>query len=263
MAHIKPQDDFERRRAERRRRIRKRRIILFFVFFILMMTVVGVALSLTVFFPIKRIVVSGSDIYTPQQIADACGLKAGDNLFAFSGQKLTETLRSNLPYVAAVAVKRELPDTVHLTVTDAAEHACYLVDGKYYTVGRDGFVLSSGDSPSENVFEIRAKDVKCKVGSMVEYKNQTTGDLILKIAGYLEDNKVKIDYIDVTDPVSISAKVEGRFIVNFGNGNYLERKIAHMAAMIKNMEEGKTGKINLSMWTPDKTQGTFVEENIG
>ena len=252
-----PQDEFARRRMLRQKQLRKRRRFVFFIFFMVVMLAVGVALCFTVFFPVEKVVVSGSKIYTPQQIADACGLSTKDNLFAFSGDKLQETLRLKLPYVETVKIKRELPGTVRITVTDAKAAACYLIDAHYYTVSESGFVLSDSEEIPQNVFEIRAKDVKCTVGREVKYGNPATGEMIEQFVTLIEEKKIKTDYIDVTDILSLSAKVEGRFEVDFGTSNYLDRKIAHLAGMIQGISPEATGKINLSMWAPDKTQGVF------
>lgn len=255
-------DDFERRRAERQRRIRKRRTIIFFICFIIITAAVGVALSLTVLFPIEKITASGSNVYTPEQIVSSCGLKKGDNLFAFSENELYETLRRALPYIESVTVKRSLPGSVELTVKDSSEYACFNINGGFYVIDSQGFVLNMYDSKPENILEIRASEVKCEVGSNAVYGNEKERQTAELLLDCLSDNDISVDYIDVSSAVSISAKVEGRFTVDFGTSNNLDKKAAHLAGMIKSIDKNRSGKINLSMWSKERTQGTFIEEEI-
>ena len=255
-------DDFERRRAERQRRIRKRRIIIFFICFIIIAVAVGVALCLTVFFPIEEITASGSKVYTAEQIVNSCGLNKGDNLFAFSENDLNETLRRALPYVKSVTVKRSLPGSVKLTVKDSSEYACFNVDGGFYVINSEGFVLNRYDSIPDNILEIRASNVKCEVGSTAVYGNEKERQTAESLLSSLRDSDISVNYIDVSSIVSISAKVDSRFIVDFGTSNNLDKKVAHLAGMIRSIDAGRSGKINLSMWSKDRTEGTFIEEAI-
>lgn len=255
-------DDFERRRAERQRRIRKRRLIIFFICFIAVMLAVGITLSLTVFFPIENITAGGSKIYTGEQIIDACGVSQGDNLFTFTQKEIGEKIRKTLPYVKSINVKRRLPGSVEITVSDAAEYACYKINEKYFVADKTGFVLNEYDSVPENVFEIRANGVKCKVGSYAEYTDSETEKTVSQLIDTLVSSKIHINYIDVTDTLAVTAKVENRFVVQFGTVNNLDKKTAHLAGMIKKIDSQKTGKINLSMWTSSKTEGTFIESAV-
>ena len=110
-------DEFLRKRKARQRKIRRRRIkVLLFV----LAVGVGVILSLTVFFKIESISASGSSKYSAEQIIAATGIKKGDNLFISSVNE--EKLKTKLPYIEKVTVKRKLPGTYTLKVTDAAEY---------------------------------------------------------------------------------------------------------------------------------------------
>lgn len=262
MKNAQPRDEFIRKREERKRRKRKRRLIFFFIFLIFVLIAVGITLSLTVFFPIDTINSSGSEIYTPEQISSATGINYGDNLFVISKTEITEKLRETLPYIEEVKIKRKLPGTLNITVSDADEFACYYIDGKYFAVSESGHVLNSYDTVPPNVFEVRCGDVKCNVGEQIEFSSENTKNLVNNILTAFKTKDININYIDVTDNVAIQAKVEGRFIVNFGTSNFIEHKTAHLSGMLKNMPADKTGKINLSMWSESNTEGTFVEGSI-
>lgn len=253
-------DEFLKKRKARQRRIRKRRMLIGFTLFIVLLAAVGAVLSLTVLFPIQQITAKGSEKYTSEQIAAFSGINIGDNLFISSVK--TDALREKLPYIESVKIKRTLPDSITITVKDAEPYACYYSDGAYYTVSRAGYVLENGEEKPDFLFEIRAGGVKCALGRAVVFSEEKTEELISQIGGFAEEYGIKLNCIDVTDELTITVKAENRFTVNLGTSNFLQNKFTHLSGMIKNIEETRTGKINLSMWTPENTEGTFVESTI-
>ena len=253
-------DEFLNKRKARQRRIRKRRMIIGLSLFIVLLAAVGAVLSLTVLFPIKQITAKGSEKYTSEQIVALSGINIGDNLFM--SKVKTETIREKLPYIESVNIKRTLPDSIAITVKDAAPYACYYSDGAYHTVSRSDYVLESGSEKPDSLFEIRADGVKCVLGKAVVFSEEGTEDLILEIGRLAEEYGLSLNCIDVTDEIALTVKAENRFVVNLGTSNYLDKKFAHLSGMRKNIGETKTGKINLSMWTSDNTEGTFVEGSI-
>ena len=73
---------------------------------------------------------------------------------------------------------------------------------------------------------------------------------------------LSVEYVDVTDKMAIEAKIDGGFIVNFGSSKDFESKVKHLLAMMEEIGENDTGKINLSMWDSQNTQGAFVKTEI-
>ncbi len=249
-------DEFLRKRKARQKRIRKRRIITGLVFLLVLSIITFVGLSLTVLFPIKALNAKGSKLYTPEQIVAASGINLGDNLFT-SGVSI-EDIRFKLPYVDEISLERTLPDTLLITVKDAKEYAAYNFENKYYVVSKAGVVLKISDQMPSGLFEIRGVKVKCREGLSVEFKDVKQKTAIEEITALSGEYGININYIDLSDELTLTVKTEGRFIVNLGSSNNLKNKFAHLSGMQKNIEADKTGKINLSMWTSENTEGTFV-----
>ena len=128
------QEDIKRRRAKRRRKIRRKRIITGFISFLFLSFVVLSILCFTVFFSIKRVSVSGSKIYTPEQIIKASGITQDNNLLLVFEDKLTEKIRIKLPFVDGIKIKRDFPDRLILTVIDAKEYAESSIRGESHNV---------------------------------------------------------------------------------------------------------------------------------
>ncbi len=255
-------DEFLRKRHERQRKIRKRRAKILLIFFLILLLVVGAVLSVTVLFPIKNIASKGSKVYTEAQIVENCDISIGDNLIALSKSTSLNKLKSNLPFVENIEFDRTFPDTLTLKITDAKEYTCYQVDKKYYSVSKSGWVLKSYSKKPKDIMLIISDKVKCKVGTEIEFSDDTVKETGFAVADILNTYKLSVEYVDITDKMSIKAKVESRFIVNFGTSKDLEPKIKHLNAMIKEIDKTASGKIDLSMWSRQNTQGAFTETKI-
>lgn len=260
MKKAEPRDEFIRKRMERQKKIRKRRLIFTFIFLICLSVCVGIILSLTVFFPIEKIMVSGSKVYEPQQIIKKSGIEIGDNLFTVSKASVEDRLKAKLPYVETVDFDRELPGTLKIKVKDASEYACYFIDDEYYTVSRENWVLEKNDSPPENIFVVTGSKALCNVGSQVKFSDEETKVLMEELIASLSTEKIDINSVDLSNKVEITLKVDSRFTVNLGTSNNITEKIKHLRAMISKISPEKQGKINLSMWSETNTKGTFIEE---
>ena len=254
-------DEFLEKRKARQRKARKKRLITGLIASIIALVITAVILCLTVLFPITKISASGSRIYTSEEIVANSGIKIGDNIFTFGQKNAADLLKAKLPFIEKVEFNRNLPDTLNIKVTDAKAHYCVMQNGAYYNVSKAGWVLEKVTDKTDGVFEIKASKIKCTVGSEIVFEDEKSYKMLQNTIKLLEDNNIKIDYVDVTSKITIKAGVEGRFNVNFGTENYLENKVKHLKVSIENLAENKRGDINLSMWNDQNKQGTFVENN--
>lgn len=254
------QDEFIRKRKERQRRIRKRRLIAFFCFFFVLMVCVGITLSLTVFFPIEKINITGSKIYTSEEIEKYSGIEIGDNLFTASKKDAEKSLKVKLPYIDSIKIKREIPGTIKIIVKDADEFACYNISGRYFTVSKTGWVLKETEELPENLTEIITSKTKCSVGSQAVFSDEGQKEILNEVMSVLSANKINPQKIDVSDKKAIKISVENRFDVNLGTVNNIDEKIRHLLGMIDKIDGEKSGEINLSIWTSSKPEGTFIQK---
>ena len=253
-------DEFLRKRAARQKRQRQRRLIILLICLIVFLLILGVVLSLTIFFPIKNIAVSGSTMYSAGQIIDASGIEKGDNLILLTESSTLEKLKTKLPYIESLQIEKELNGNIKLIVKEAAEYSVVVSGNKYFTVSRSGWVLAERDSIAKNTFEVRGPETECKVGSDIVYKNPKEQELIKEIINALKQEKLNIDYIDISDSLNLKIGVEKRFDVLLGSSNNIEEKVKHLRGMVSKIAAEKEGKINLSMWSPDNLSATFVEK---
>ena len=148
-------------------------------------------------------------------------------------------------------------------MTDAEEYVCYLSGDKYYPVSRSGRVLSKTEEKPEGIPEISAGGLTLKVGRKLAFAKEKTENTLNEIFENAEKTEIRITRVDITDELAITLGVDGRFTVNLGTSNYIDKKFAHLSGMMKNMDASAAGKINLSMWTPSNTEGSFVSSASG
>ncbi len=252
--------DVNYRRAVRQKKARRKRLKIAFILFLIMAIITLAIMCFTIFFPIQRINVSGSEIYSKSQIIKASKITTQDNLFVVSEEKIEQNIRKKLPYVDEVKLKRVLPDAVILTITDAKEYAYYYSNDEYVILSENGYILKKQAEKAENVFEIVTSGIEGEVGEKAVYKNIAEEELISTLKNSISKHNLNIDKIDVSNILQISLEVEGRFTVILGNTDYIQEKMAHLSSMVESIGERK-GTINLSMWSPTHSQGTFKEKS--
>lgn len=251
----------EARRNARRKEIRKRRAIKAFLVLLILAIITFVVLSVTVLFPVKSVNVTGSKTYTPTEIVKAGKITQSTNLLTLSEEKLTEKIRAELPFVDSVKLDKKLPNSLSIKVTDATEEYCYNYDGKYYTVSRKNYVLKNYDELPQDITEIKCGKITCVEGKKIEIHDQNAKKTCDKIFEVFSDKNIKINSVDTTDSLNITMKIEGRFEVILGGNAHMENKCKHLLTMLEKIEKDAEGTINLSMWTPDKKEGTFIRKN--
>ncbi len=254
-------DEFLEKRKMRQRKARKRRLIIGFVFFLTALVVTSAILCVTVFFPIKSITAVGSKIYSSSEIINQSGINKGDNIFTFGEKSAVSHLKEKLPFIEKVEFKRILPDKLEIKVSDARAYYCYKQGNAYFNISKKGWVLEETAEKTDGVFEVLINKADCKIGQTVSFSDQTQYEILNNLIEILEDNELKIDYVDVTDTVSLKVGVEGRFDVELGTENDIENKVLQLKKMTETLPKNKKGLIRLYMWTSQKPDGTFVENN--
>ena len=222
-------------RKKRRRRSSAVRAAL--VFTVLVAAVVGVVLSLTVFFKIKSIDVYGKSIYSSSQIIEAGKIELDSNLIRLDSELIAKRIETALPYIEDVKVKKRLPTTVDLNIT-AAKTAGYIeFDGKYVIVSSEGKIL----------------DVVKK-----KPKFTTIDGIVLedaKVAQYIKDEANSIEHvkdiysllgegmssgvteINVSDSINLSFVYRDRVTVKLGSEANLKEKLKVVVLLLTSPEE--------------------------
>lgn len=252
-----------KKNSKKRAARRKRRLIRFFAVFIILLVAVGVALSLTVFFPVKNITVGGESVYTEEEIISACGIvKDKDNIFLISEKGVMGKISKQLPESGKITVDKVLPDTVKITVETAVPAYFIVKDDAYYVADSEYKVTQAlPDVPADCIQIETEKTPKTVLGEKLEFTD-TDSELIERILALAKEKELGVTGVDVSDTIDLKFIVDGRIIVSLGNDVDIDYKITHFAAMYQKMDETAQGVANLASWTSSNAKSTFRDVKI-
>lgn len=232
----------KRRRQNKKRRLKNSvRKALVTICLLITLIAVGTVLSLTVFFKIETVNISGSGMYSSEEITENSNINIGDNLFLVNKGKCAESLEKNLPYIYDVDIKRKLPSTLIINVTEAA--AAYMINNgdETYTLLDDRFkVLDNAyTAGTEGLTEIRnTAFISNENGSVIEFENAESADGL----GQLSEIITKLNITEIT-AISSDGKnnnyivYENRIILNLGSFDDVENKIYRGIAGCEKLNE--------------------------
>lgn len=243
-----------RRKQNKKRRLKNNvRNVLITLGVLLAVSVIGTVLSLTVFFKITDINISGSGIYTQEQIEQVCEIETGGNLFLIDKEKNREKLTELLPYIYDVKFKRKLPGTLHIQIQDAV--CAYSVlndDGTYVLLDDNLKVLENAakESPADATVISDVLIVGSNPGSLVEFENPDTLGCIKSIAEAIKAVGLNdISQIKSSDKNNNSLLYKNRIVLELGDCSNLESKLYKCLAACEELENKNgevKGKLNIS-----------------
>ncbi|MGI5962814.1 MAG: cell division protein FtsQ/DivIB [Lawsonibacter sp.] len=105
-------------RNNRRHRRNRGRFGPLFKLLCILAVVVALTMGATVFFQVETVVVTGNSRYTQEQVIEASGIAIGDNLYHMNKFHAAQQIRESLPYIGEVSIRRSLPSTIVITVTE-------------------------------------------------------------------------------------------------------------------------------------------------
>lgn len=251
-----------KKNQEKKRRRRKRRIVTVFTVFLLMCVTAFCVLSLTVLFKIENIKLSGNTVYTADEIIATAEIDIGDNMFLISESAVSKRVERELPFITSVKIKRTLPDTISLTVTETEEQLVISGGKNYFSADLSGKVLAEYDKiPADLTLLTVSKDAKLEVGERAEFTEEES-DIIEKYFKIIENGDFSVNFINVVNPYDSYMKINGSLIIKFGAQTDFELKAAHLKAMLEKMDKGAMGVIDLSSWSSKKQEAYFTEQPI-
>ncbi|MEG0833110.1 MAG: FtsQ-type POTRA domain-containing protein [Oscillospiraceae bacterium] len=219
--------------------------------FVFASLIVGLILSLTVFFKIDVINVTGEcDFYTRDQIIEATGIKINDNLFRFSASNRERDLFRKLPYIDSVEISRKLPGTITINVTQAKDYISLLHDGKYIILSKNLKILNVAPQKPQNTIEVTGVvPISTQSSEMLSSENESSIENLKLLISALNDEGLfeRVMLIDVSDKLNLSIKFESRFLVMYGTSSYIDYKTKMLAEVVNNkLSDTDVGKIDLS-----------------
>jgi len=257
-------------------------------FLLRLATVVAVVLALifgiSIFFKVDEVTVSGNEKYEIQAVAEASGIRMGDNLLGLNKAKIASSIIAKLPYVDRVRIGIKLPDTVKIEVIELdVVYAIEGDDGSWWLMRADGGLVEKINSAEAELHTkvlgvqitgavigesaVAAQPVTDEttvdgqpVPATVSAKEQL--DTAISVLQCLEDQSILggMASVDVGNLDDLELWLGTRFQITLGDTTNLVYKIKSMNAAIEQMGDYESGILDVSYTTwPDKVGYTPFE----
>ena len=233
---IKAQERKNRSAPDQNRTTKKRRHkssrALYYILLSMFLLAVGIALSLTVLFPIQDIQVEGCDSYPPEKVVNTSGIMLGENLFRIDLDQARQNLLQAFADFKEVKISRNLPNkiTIHVEMELPAAAIVQNIDDETYTI-----LAQSGKILAVDTTE-RPEQAALLCGFSLP-EAVAVGDYILPedsesmvLFDYLQQaiaatGFTDITYIDLSDPYNIILVWQERIAIYLGSEADLEYKL--------------------------------------
>ena len=232
---------------------KRRRVSFSFLYKLLafLLTCTAIALALTLFFRVRTIEVSGNSRYTSDEIIAAAQVKTGDNLFLMNKFNAAERIRRTLPYIETVQFRRMLPDGLSIVVTECADPAAVVQDGKAYLLCDTGNIVDEmAASAVRNRIQIVGLTlVDPQVGTQATAAEgqELMLERLLELLKALDSRSMAADVseIDMSDASQLTLRYLDRFDVCFPWDADYAYKLDYLLAVVEKLEVNETGTINM------------------
>lgn len=254
-----------RRRHSKRRR---RRGSTGFLYKLLSMLVIcaAVVVALTLFFRVDTIVVTGTELYTQEEVVAATGVEQGENLILLNKFDVQNQIREQLPYIEKIRINRKLPDTLLVEIVEECRQPLAIVqDGSAWLVSPSGKIVdqkaaaAAASYPVIDGCELLAPSVGTPIALATEYATQQQSllDLMgaLKNAGLLD----QVDAIHLGDLSVLTMDYAERFVVELPYGADYDYKLRYLQQVVGSeaIQSNMTGTIQM---TRDDGRVNFIED---
>lgn len=203
-----------------RRRRRRRNMSLYYGTVAFIVLIIFAVLSVTVFFNVETVIVTGSSIYTAEQIAEASGIRGGDNMIRKNMGKAEKRITEDLIYIETAEITRRFPSSLEISVSPCEETACLSNDDNgYWIVSKTGKMLTLEEEPIAGlpVFYGAEPAEGQTPGMTFSSADEHKTDVIYELMERSEFGfGSKITSYDVTDRLNISCMYEDRIEIQLG-----------------------------------------------
>lgn len=274
-----PADHAQAKAASGKRRKRRRtgRHTLHHILILLAAAAIFTVLSLTVFFKIERLEVTGSNKYAEGEIIAQSGIEIGDNLFRISEGRVSKRLMEKFPYVEGVTLKRSFPPCLTIEIQQAKPLGAVDTATGHVIIGRSGKVLEIGaqEVPSGLTVVTGMYLYKPQVGRILgegyqtdeqdEAKKEQEG---LRMLTYLVDAVAQtgfenITMVDFSDRLNMVLVYDGRILIELGSEANLAYKLKFAKKVIEDeLEKEFEGILDVSIDREVWTKPADLEENL-
>lgn len=234
----------ERQKKKKRRRMISR-------IGIAVLVLLAIVFAPTIFFQVSKINVTGDTRYTSEQLIKSTGVKQGDNMFFLDTKQIAADLKDEYPYLDTVKLRRKLPSTLQIEVSDRTAALSIEQNGKYLILDISGKVLEKTKSAAKGTAKVTGVPMKgLHVGDTVDEDKYGKAASVMKLLELTDQYGMKkhIKTIDVEKAYDVRVTYDKRYTILLGalEESNLEHKIQFLKAILKEPSLPESGVIDLT-----------------
>ena len=226
---------------------KRRRGKLYFLLSLFVVIIAGVVAG-SMFFQVKNIVVTGTTRYSAEQIIAASDVHRDDKLFFLRGGAISDRIEQKYPYVRYVKIKRQLPETLVLEVTEEQVGLAFEQADGFVLATLDGKMLEQIPARTEGTLVVGYALSNTAVGSNFKSEDADQQKVFSDLLSSMKKHDLteKIDVIDVTQAFDVRLSYEGRISVTMGLHERYDTKLAMLKKVVEKLYDTERGRLDLS-----------------
>ena len=212
----------------------------------------AISVALALFFKIETIHVTGNQRYNNETILDASGIQIGDNMFLMNKFDSAENITAALPYVETVQIRRHIPTTLQIDITECHAPAAIRQDGKVWLISDQGKIIDCLDPSSWSQYPQITGITMAEptVGQLltVESDAQAVQGSLFALLYQLEQKGLLADVqeIHLEDASTLTLRYLDRFDVILPSDADFSYKLEYLIAVVQRLEVNETGTIDMT-----------------
>ena len=222
----------------------------FFSLFSFVAICAAIIFGMSVFFEIENFEVTGAEKYTADQVVQVSQLKTGDNLFFFHKFAITDRIKSEMPYVSEVTIRRKLPNTIAFEVVETKAVAYFVSGGNGILIDESGKVLEKSPVLEHpNLAQIKNFEPKTAiVGEIFTVDDKISEKKLIELLKKLKEYDIlkDISEIDLQNLYNVRMRYNERYTIVLGDMNDLERKMRLFTQVLPKIGDYVSASIDLT-----------------
>lgn len=204
-----------------------------------------------VFFKVQYVEVVGNSRYTSEEIVAATGIQTEDNLFRLNKFRIQEGLIADLPYVESVNIRRRMPDTIIITVTETVPVSAVNSGGDWWLINETGKLLERTDSPGDylEVTGLELLSPSAGTAMAVDQQLRLRRDALLELLAALVQRGLleAAESVDLSDESMLTMAYDQRLEVRISLADDLEYRVRQLEGVLQQLEEGQGGILDMTI----------------
>ncbi len=229
----------------RRSRRRRRGFAMYALVVVVLAVGVIVTLSMTVMFNIQQIQVIGdAKMYTAEEIANATGISAGDNMVRTDIEAAEQRALDSLIYVEEINISRQFPDTLVIDVKKC--EPTYSIEYEFgtLTVSKYGKILEDSMDAPEGLVRIKGYTPnEPTVGKWITSAKERDNRILQLFMDIINEMQLEVPIVsvDMSEAHNILVNFDNRIDFDMGTWDEIEYKITFAQHIISKQPPDKEG----------------------